>query len=807
LLATVDSTSTPTLPSAQLDELLKGAEAKQKRDDLAGANEAFREALWLALESHDRRAEAAARRGIAGTMPGFPEALADAEVALGLDRNLRNVAGEAADLIVLSESYRVAGSVSKAQEALTAALAIERRLGLHADDARILEDLAMVQYTQGAYEEALFNFEEALKAAAGDANQLAIEVKLESELGDLNADLGRYEDAERFLKKAIASAHRLRAQTTSQAGDQVSSPRDLRMSEKALTISRDLFQQIGDPGSGGQPLQVFDEGLSDPGARRIALEWAAGSLEKLGNKMAAKADELGYITTLPMGDVTADPEFLGVWQHLVADLRTNLPAWGGVADQIVAGAASSFNHAAASHYHLKDLPNGWKVEQARQLTAMLQAAGMSAVVSEAQIEAAEPQLLSPWRAWSGQDGSPAWSEGDLQRLNRGMADGLAEQARDLRRAIAAGTIDDQTVSKVAPYAVLMLKGYSLAFQAQNDMAGGMPPDAVQASLLSFSCELNALTTLGRIYLSLGNHNEAKARNDEAWNLLARKPLYKPAKNQLAARELGMPVPDQFCGRVYGETPSTWEADVKAAGGHSEDAIHAYESVAGELRGANPAVWARMALLYAKIGQKESARDFYRKAIDASEAIQRQLRLGELTASWASHQEPIYAQAIRLLYDLGQPAEAFAYAERARARAFLNQLGNRRLPAAGVPPELATSLQTARQRLIELENLEHMSGATEPGQRSRVAGGKLESEEEDARKQYQDLLARVSRTNPEYASLLSIDTASLAQVQGEILDDRTSLVEYFVLDDQTLTWIIDRGHVKWVSLPITATALR
>ena len=55
-----------------------------------------------------------------------------------------------------------------------------------------------------------------------------------------------------------------------------------------------------------------------------------------------------------------------------------------------------------------------------------------------------------------------------------------------------------------------------------------------------------------------------------------------------------------------------------------------------------------------------------------------LTLGELKAPFFSRHLEIYAQAVEM--NLGRPEEAFRYAEEARARAFLDGIGNQKIEA-------------------------------------------------------------------------------------------------------------------------------
>jgi CHAT domain-containing protein len=800
----------PARPPAT-EDLLKSGEERLQRADLFAAEDAFNAALRLARESRDRAAEARAGRGLTVTMAGSPEGLANARLALALHRGLQDAAGEAADLVALSAWYRAGGQGLKARQPLVDALAIERRLGLHAEEAQTLEQLASVERFEGAYEEALFDFEAAFELTRRNGISPAADVRLAVQLGELNADLGRYEDAERYLKTVPENARRLRAHTPPEAWAPVH-----EVMNKVLQRAG-LDEIKASMGSAARPQEESDPSTAaaapepaDPEFLRALIEAMAEADETESGQWLAADRALASLSMTSGASVVASPEFRTLWQHWVDAVRPRASDGYGVAALMLINYAGAFNQAALGHWHLKTLPDGWYVEQARQITVMLTAIdGHHHEVTAQQIVSRGQE--SPFYPLLGVPGATQWAAGLVaEQAGRQRAEALADTARSLRKVLASGTIDEETANMVASSAEgrrRMLHGS--AGQFLGALSRALPPSPKDA-MSSFGCELSALATLGRIYQALGYREEARSKNDEAWGVLAQSPTYAPFPRYELARKLKMAVPGQAlaaCGAVYHpESSILWDNDLQAAQGHAEEAIRGFELAAAKVPAVRPAAWARIAVLYADQGAKDHALAYYRKAIEATEAIQGQLRLGELVASWASHGEPLYAQAIRVLYDLKRPAEAFEYAERARARAFLNQIGNRRLPATGVPPELAKAVEDVRQRLIELENQSAANGSERTRLMGLGASAKPAHEMEDTRKLYEELLARVKRANPEYSSLVTVDTASLAQVQKEILDDRTSLVEYFVLDDETLVWIIDRGHVTWLALPVSASDL-
>jgi len=199
---------------------------------------------------------------------------------------------------------------------------------------------------------------------------------------------------------------------------------------------------------------------------------------------------------------------------------------------------------------------------------------------------------------------------------------------------------------------------------------------------------------------------------------------------------------------------------------------------------------------------------YQQAIAVFESVGGELRVEELAAAFAGRQADHYGRLIRLLAQTTNAASAFDYAERGRSQAFLDQIGNRQVDfRQGAAAELAAQERELRQRIAGLQNTLASERARPFDQQSQRTIEALLADLEQARKEYAELLTRLKLTSPEYASLVSVNALTLAEVQARVLDERTTLIEYFVLDDQTLAWVIDRDRFTLVKLALGRVDLR
>jgi CHAT domain-containing protein/Tfp pilus assembly protein PilF len=207
------------------------------------------------------------------------------------------------------------------------------------------------------------------------------------------------------------------------------------------------------------------------------------------------------------------------------------------------------------------------------------------------------------------------------------------------------------------------------------------------------------------------------------------------------------------------------------------------------------------------GKLPEAIQSYQQAIAVLESVGGELRVEELAAAFAGRQADHYGRLIRLLAQTADAASAFDYAERGRSQAFLDQIGNRQPDyQQGAAAELAAQERELRQRIAGLQNTLASEQARPFDQQSQGTIKELLTELERARDEYDELLTRLKLTSPEYASLVSVDALTLAEVQTQVLDEHTTLIEYFVLDEYTLAWVIDRDSVQMVKLAITRADL-
>lgn len=215
----------------------------------------------------------------------------------------------------------------------------------------------------------------------------------------------------------------------------------------------------------------------------------------------------------------------------------------------------------------------------------------------------------------------------------------------------------------------------------------------------------------------------------------------------------------------------------------------------------------LGLSYEKQGNKTAALDSYEEAIALFESVQGSINIEQLKATFAGRQIDVYKQFIGLLWDEGKFEEAFNYVERARARAFLDQLESGRVNfRSGAAANLIGRERKLKDRIAALHNQRFEINKLEVDE---VKLEKIERDLDDLKKERAELLVKLKIQSPEIASLVSIEPEffenSLKSIQG-LLEPDTTLVEYFVTEKRTFAFIITNNSFEAVELEASSQDL-
>lgn len=210
--------------------------------------------------------------------------------------------------------------------------------------------------------------------------------------------------------------------------------------------------------------------------------------------------------------------------------------------------------------------------------------------------------------------------------------------------------------------------------------------------------------------------------------------------------------------------------------------------------------------YERRGAYETAIKYYEQAFETLEGTRGALHTEEDKAGFLAQQRYAYEAVTDLLSRLhaqepgrGYADLAFHYAERAKARAFLDLLAEALANVqAGVDPDLRQHQQTLLERIAVVRQDLNAEAARPASDEALVA--ELREELAGLEADYQILERDLRSQNPEYSELQYPQPSTLADVQTGLLEDDTVLLEYALGDSSSTLWVITRESAELVRLP-------
>jgi CHAT domain-containing protein len=192
------------------------------------------------------------------------------------------------------------------------------------------------------------------------------------------------------------------------------------------------------------------------------------------------------------------------------------------------------------------------------------------------------------------------------------------------------------------------------------------------------------------------------------------------------------------------------------------------------------------------GRYPEALEAYKEAVTLAEGLRGSLQDAALRSGFLEDKQEMYNGAVFSAVALRKPEEAFALAERARSRAFLDLLGTQTVLSKGKTRALVDEEVRLRAGLAAAK-----AAADEAGE-DDAADGRAEAEA--AERGYREFLDRVRKENLEQASLMTVEPVNVPALQA-LLPEGTTLVEYLVGRQYALAWVVDRTSITVVRLPI------
>jgi CHAT domain-containing protein/tetratricopeptide (TPR) repeat protein len=213
----------------------------------------------------------------------------------------------------------------------------------------------------------------------------------------------------------------------------------------------------------------------------------------------------------------------------------------------------------------------------------------------------------------------------------------------------------------------------------------------------------------------------------------------------------------------------------------------------------------LAQAHYSMGNLDEARAQIEAAIEIKESIRTNVSRQDLRASFFGAAQNDFDLYIDLLMSLhrqqpaaGYDALALRASERARARGLLEQLAEINLDLGqGIDPQLHESARTLQQQL----NAKAAARANAFGDSdSEDSATDFDREIAELTSRYQDVEAQIRVSNPRYAALTRPEPLTLAEIQRQLLDEETVLLEFALGEERSWLWAVTPQAIISRQLP-------
>jgi tetratricopeptide (TPR) repeat protein len=191
------------------------------------------------------------------------------------------------------------------------------------------------------------------------------------------------------------------------------------------------------------------------------------------------------------------------------------------------------------------------------------------------------------------------------------------------------------------------------------------------------------------------------------------------------------------------------------------------------------------------------------ALKIAESLRAKVASTDLRAAYFTSARQYYELYIDILMQMHQahPGEgfdssAFNASERARARVFLDLLKEARVDIRqGVDATLLARERALKQTL----NAKIQRRIQLLADKRYAEASALDDEISLVSTQYDEVKLQIKTTSPRYASLMQPEPLGLGEIQRQVLDDRSLLLEYALGEERSYLWAVTRTEISTFEL--------
>ncbi|MEC5029547.1 MAG: tetratricopeptide repeat protein, partial [Oscillatoria sp. PMC 1051.18] len=193
------------------------------------------------------------------------------------------------------------------------------------------------------------------------------------------------------------------------------------------------------------------------------------------------------------------------------------------------------------------------------------------------------------------------------------------------------------------------------------------------------------------------------------------------------------------------------------------------------------------------------------AINIFEDLRTKIGSQELRQSYFATVQDYYKFYIDLLMELhqqnpnqGYDAQALHISERARARSLLELLTEANADIrSGVDPQLLAKEENLLQQINALEHRKHQLLNS---QYTQTEIDEIDALSESLLSQLDQLEAQIRVNSPRYADLKYPEPLTLKEIQQQVLDDDTLLLQYSLGKERSYLWAVTKDSITSYQLP-------
>ena len=689
-----------------------------------------------------------------GTAESLRKAIAKFEEALKLYREAGDTSAQAVSLLVLGRVYSDLGEKQKSLEYYSQSLSLYRAVGDRSGEATTLNNIGSVYSDLGEKQKALEYYSQSLplSRAVGDRSG---EARTLNNIGLVYSDLGEKQKALEYYSQSLPLSRAIgdrtqEARTLTNIGAVYSALGEKQKSLEYYSQSLPLYRAVGNHSGEATTLNNIGSVYSDLGEKQKALEYYSQSLPL----SRAVGDRSGEARTLNnIGKVYSD---LGEKLKALEYYSQSLPLRRAVGDR--SGEAVIFSNIGSVYSELG--------EQQKALEYYSQSLPLFRAVGHRSGEAVILNNI----------GSVYLDLGEKQKALEYFS-----QSLPLFRAVGDRSGEARTLNNIGKvYLELGEKLKALEYYSQS-----LP---LFRAVGDRSGEAGTFTSIGKTYDDLGEKQKALEYYSQSL------PLFR-----VVGDHYGEAVTLNNIGSVY------------SALGEKQKALEYFSqslplSRAVGDRSLEATTLSNIAVVKRDRNNLTEALNDIESSLKIIESLRTKIASPELRSSYFATVQGSYEFYIDLLMQLhktnpksGYDTKALEASERSRARSLLELLQESNANIReGISPELLKQEKSVQQQLdaIEKQSIEAISSPN-PNQ-TKI--DEIDKQRLALLQQYQQIQTTIRTASPRYAALTQPQPLTLPEIQKQILDENTILLQYSLGKDRSYLWVVTSTGVTSYELP-------